>query len=395
MRMLRRIGRWRCLSSSSEVSQKLVTVSEIEKGIFHVLLNRPEKMNALNLEMFETITSTAVSLRENQAIRAVILSGNGKAFCTGLDVKGVAVNPLNFPKLLNKPGRTPSSNLAQDVAYMWRQLPFPVIASLHGMCFGGGLQIAMGADFRISTPDCQLSVMEAKWGLIPDMSASVTFRENVRMDVIKELTMTARIFSGTQAQTYGFVTRSPPIPTPTTSHTAIGAMETPSKDLWNLLGKSPLDPLTLLLPPKSCSRSRGSLQRHSAWTQRRSCKGSFSPPGTPCQPLVGAWVSLLCLTPLPQISIRSKCVPSQVQLPTSPRYGSQHFSSILNNYLIVTNQLLPILWKPAWVQPELDDGLMRIHHSPRHASFSFAEHMGAYSFLPGTRRPRYKPPSWG
>lgn len=194
--------------AATETAKKLINVLEVEKGIYHVQLNRPEKMNALSLEMFETITSTAVSLRENSTIRAVILSGNGKAFCTGLDIKSVGVNPLNFPKLLNKPGRTTHSNLAQDVAYIWRQLPFPVIASLHGMCFGGGLQIAMGADFRISTPDCQFSVMEAKWGLIPDMSASVTFREQVRLDIIKELTMTARIFSGTQAQSYGFVTRS-------------------------------------------------------------------------------------------------------------------------------------------------------------------------------------------
>lgn len=192
---------------STETAKKLVNVIELETGIYHVQLNRPEKMNALSVDMFETITSTAVSLKENKDIRAVILSGNGKAFCTGLDVKSVGLNPTNFPKLLAKPGRTQHSNLAQDVAYMWRQLPFPVIASLHGMCFGGGLQIAMGADFRISTPDCQLSVMEAKWGLIPDMSASVTFREQVRLDIIKELTMTARIFSGVQAQQYGFVTR--------------------------------------------------------------------------------------------------------------------------------------------------------------------------------------------
>jgi enoyl-CoA hydratase/carnithine racemase len=301
-----RMIRLRCFSS--EVQKKLVTVTEVEKGIFHVLLNRPEKMNALSLEMFETITSTAVSLRENKAIRAVILSGNGKAFCTGLDVKSVAVNPLNFPKLLNKPGQTQSSNLAQDVAYMWRQLPFPVIASLHGMCFGGGLQIAMGADFRISTPDCQLSVMEAKWGLIPDMSASVTFRENVRMDVIKELTMTARIFSGTQAQTYGFVTRSSPHPPQSLPSLPLlsGAMKILSRDRWSLLVKSPHDLPTLLLPQRSSSRSPGWPLRVIAWTKRPSCRRSYSPPGTPFQHLVGAWASLLCLTPLPQISTRSE-----------------------------------------------------------------------------------------
>ncbi len=95
------------------------------------------------------------------------MSGKGKAFCTGLDVKSVMGNPSNMSTLLEKPGGTEHSNLAQDVGYLWRQLPFPVIASLHGMCYGGGLQIALGADFRIATPDCKLSIMEAKWGLIP------------------------------------------------------------------------------------------------------------------------------------------------------------------------------------------------------------------------------------
>jgi enoyl-CoA hydratase/carnithine racemase len=242
--------------------KKLVTVTEIESGIFHVLLDRPEKMNALSVEMFETITATAVSLKENKAIRAVILSGNGKAFCTGLDVKSVGTNPLNFRKLMNKPGQTNHSNLAQDVAYMWRQLPFPVIASLHGMCFGGGLQIAMGADFRISTPDCQLSVMEAKWGLIPDMSACVTFREQVRMDVIKELTMTARIFSGTQAQSYGFVTRSDGTCTSVTHPPSLAdAMRIPLNDLLNWLGRSPRNHRTLWLQPRSSSRKIGPARR--------------------------------------------------------------------------------------------------------------------------------------
>jgi len=184
-----------------------VLINEIEKGIFHVLLNRPDKMNALNVEMFESIARTATSLKAKKSARAIILSGSGKAFCTGLDVKSVGSNPMNFSMLLDKPAGTEYSNLAQDVAYLWRQLPIPVIASLHGMCFGGGLQIAMGADFRISTPDCQLSIMEGKWGLIPDMSASVTFREHVRMDVVKELTMTARIFTAEEGCGYGFVTR--------------------------------------------------------------------------------------------------------------------------------------------------------------------------------------------
>jgi enoyl-CoA hydratase/carnithine racemase len=211
-----RSGIWRILGSqgsltrrllSSDLSKNLVVVSEIESGIFHVMFNRPDKLNALSYPMFEAIANTASSFKGNKSVRAIIISGNGRAFCSGLDVSSIGKNPLNFNNLLKKPAGTEISNLAQDVGYLWRQLPVPVIASLHGVCFGGGLQIAMGADFRISTPDCKMSVMEAKWGLIPDMSAAVTFRETVRMDVIKELTMTARIFSGQEGKEYGFVTR--------------------------------------------------------------------------------------------------------------------------------------------------------------------------------------------
>jgi len=97
-------------------------------------------------------------------------------------------------------------NLAQDVSFLWRELPVPVIAVLHGMCFGAGLQIALGADMRYATPDCKLSIMEGKWGLIPDMGASVTLRELVRKDVAKELTMTGRIVTGEEAASLGLVT---------------------------------------------------------------------------------------------------------------------------------------------------------------------------------------------
>ena len=176
-------------------------------------------MNALDMSMFESIAGAAAQLRDDPSVRAIILSGDGRAFCTGLDVKSVAnvgSNPLkNVERLLERPsgyGRpypegTSIGNLAQDVGYLWRDIPVPVIASLHGMCFGGGMQIALGADMRFATPDCKLSVMEAKWGLIPDMSASVTLRELVRIDVAKELTMTGRIITGEEAAELGLVTR--------------------------------------------------------------------------------------------------------------------------------------------------------------------------------------------
>jgi enoyl-CoA hydratase/carnithine racemase len=189
-------------------------------GIARVTLNRPTKMNALDMAMFEAIADTCASLKANRTIRAVILSGSGRAFCTGLDVPSLLKlknHPVQSMARLMERSRANSdrdtaeqkviSNLAQDVGYLWRDLPVPVIACLHGMCYGGGMQIALGADIRLATPDCKLSVMEAKWGLIPDMSASVTLRELVRIDVAKELTMTGRVVSGTEAAELGLVTR--------------------------------------------------------------------------------------------------------------------------------------------------------------------------------------------
>ncbi|MAL97601.1 MAG: enoyl-CoA hydratase [Alteromonadaceae bacterium] len=182
-----------------------VTVS-IENQIAIVTLNRPEKYNGLDMPMFEGITAAAKQLRKDRTVRAIILKGEGKAFCSGLDVKTVSANPLNFARLLIKPGRK-ISNLAQDVGYLWREVPAPVIAVTHGVCFGGGFQIALGADFRFSTAECEFSIMESKWGLIPDMSLTVTLRELTRIDVAKELTMTGRRFDGREAEKLGLVTR--------------------------------------------------------------------------------------------------------------------------------------------------------------------------------------------
>ena len=215
-----------------------VLIQHLQDGIYNVKLHRPKKLNALDMKMFESIGEAAELLRENKGlddpVRAVILSGEGKAFCTGLDVKGMLTfkdgNPKHLmDRLLNRPsgyqqkyhGENRESdlelddessplalgNLAQDVSYLWRALDVPVIASVHGMCFGGGMQIALGADMRFATPDCRLSIMESKWGLIPDMAASITLRELVRIDIAKELTMTGRIISGEEAENLGLITR--------------------------------------------------------------------------------------------------------------------------------------------------------------------------------------------
>lgn len=178
---------------------------EIKDEIAFVTLSRSDKLNALDMPMFEAITLAAKKLKKDKSIRAVILSGDGKAFCSGLDVKSMFKNPLAPLKLLVKPG-TKISNLAQDVSYLWRDVPVPVIAVTHGKCWGGGFQIALGADFRYSTPDCEFSIMESRWGLIPDMGGTIAFRELSRIDIVKELTMTAKVFNAEEAKEYGFVT---------------------------------------------------------------------------------------------------------------------------------------------------------------------------------------------
>lgn len=184
-------------------------------GIARVCLSRPEKLNSLDLPMFEALAAEASRLKGDSNVRAVILSGKGRAFCTGLDVKTILrENPKRtIDKLLKRPENGSSlGNLAQNVGYLWRDLPVPVICVLHGMCFGGGMQIALGADFRFATPDCKLAIMESKWGLIPDMSASVTLRELVRIDVAKELTMTGRVLDGSEAASLGLITKCVPDP---------------------------------------------------------------------------------------------------------------------------------------------------------------------------------------
>jgi enoyl-CoA hydratase/carnithine racemase len=179
-----------------------------QDGIADVRMNRPEKMNALDPAMFEGLAETGKALAADRALRAVVLSGEGRAFCAGLDFAsfmGMAGNERPARSLVERDA-TSVANYAQRAAYVWTELPVPVIAAVHGVAFGGGLQIALGADIRFVTPDAQLSVMEIKWGLIPDMSGTQTLRHLVRLDVAKELTFTGRIVLGTEAATLGLVT---------------------------------------------------------------------------------------------------------------------------------------------------------------------------------------------
>ena len=192
------------------MSDELVTV-DVKDGVADVRLNRAEKYNALSPAMFKAIIEAGQEVAASPGVRAVVLSGNGRGFCAGLDMESFAGMAESSDSddaaggLLEK-GEGPE-NFAQRPAYVWKQMPVPVIAALHGVAYGGGAQIALGADIRIAAPDTKMSVMEIKWGLIPDMSLTQTLRDLVPLDVAKELTFTGRILSGDQAKELGLVTR--------------------------------------------------------------------------------------------------------------------------------------------------------------------------------------------
>jgi enoyl-CoA hydratase/carnithine racemase len=181
-----------------------VTLS-VEDGIASVRLSRPDKLNALDRPLLEALTLALSQLSTQPGLRVVVLSGEGKGFCAGLDVASLAQDAAALGALSTRTHG--DANLFQHVAWGLRTLPVPVIAAIHGVAFGGGLQIASGADVRIATPDARLSVMEMKWGLVPDMAGVALWRTLVRDDVLRELTYTHRIFSGAEAVPLGFVTR--------------------------------------------------------------------------------------------------------------------------------------------------------------------------------------------
>ena len=198
------------------MQEELVTV-EIKDGVADVRLNRPEKYNALSAPMFKAIIDTGERLRDEKSLRAVVLSGNGRGFCAGLDMQSFAKmgdsdsaassdSSADAPKsLLDTDGRV--ENFAQRPALVWKYLQVPVIASLHGVAYGGGAQVALGADIRIAAPDLKMSVMEIKWGLVPDMSITQTLRDILPMDVAKQLTFTGQVLNGHEAQQLGLVTQ--------------------------------------------------------------------------------------------------------------------------------------------------------------------------------------------
>ncbi|GGY59443.1 crotonase/enoyl-CoA hydratase family protein [Marinobacter zhanjiangensis] len=192
------------------MSETVQVIRTEHEGVVEIRLNRPDKMNALDTGMFNNLANVGEELKKDPTLRAVVISGEGRCFCAGLDMgnfskmaegggAGVSGNGL-------EPRTHGASNLAQYVAMVWREVPVPVIAAVHGVCFGGGLQVALGADIRYATPDSQWAVMEVKWGLVPDMGGMVLLNELVRPDVFRELCYTGRILTGQEACDLGLAT---------------------------------------------------------------------------------------------------------------------------------------------------------------------------------------------
>jgi len=183
----------------------------IEHHIATVKLSRADKMNALDNKMLEALIETATVISQDSSIRVVVMAGEGKGFCAGLDMQ-------NFADLMSGQGLAAvpaklgprTHGIANDVQYAvwaWRELPMPVIAAVHGVAVGGGLQIALAADMRYAAPGTRFSIMELKWGLIPDMSSTQLMRHHVPEDAVRELTYTARVFEAEEAKEYQFITK--------------------------------------------------------------------------------------------------------------------------------------------------------------------------------------------
>jgi enoyl-CoA hydratase/carnithine racemase len=190
-----------------------VSVS-ISDSVADVRLVRADKMNALDGAMFEALVATTERLSSEKGLRAVVLSGEGRAFCAGLDMgRFAAMNENGGNGILGGQERDLTvrthglANFAQQAVWGWRQLPVPVIAAIHGVAFGGGFQLALGADIRLLTSDAKMSIMEIKWGLVPDMAGTPILASLVRDDILRELTYTGRIFSAQEALSYGLATR--------------------------------------------------------------------------------------------------------------------------------------------------------------------------------------------
>jgi enoyl-CoA hydratase/carnithine racemase len=196
---------------SDQQAHERVTVT-ITDGVADVRLNRPDKINALDQAMFDALVETSSKLAADPSVRAVVLSGEGRGFCAGLDFSSFqAMTSEGTRGRVTQLGDRSAgrvTNHGQQAAYGWTEMPVPVIAAIHGVALGGGFQIALGADIRIVAPDAQLSVLEIRWGLVPDMTGTFMLRQLVGIEAAKELTFTGRMVSGDEAVRMGLATRT-------------------------------------------------------------------------------------------------------------------------------------------------------------------------------------------
>ena len=183
-----------------------MAVIRIEKkqGIATVYLNRPAKRNAMSFELLRELVAVAKKIKSDRSIRCVILTGETNVFSAGIDLADLN-NPKNRAYAaweLIKPGQS----LFQKAFLIWQELPVPVIAAIEGYCFGAGMQLALAADIRIAHPKTQMSIMETRWGLVPDMGLTRSIKGIIGVDLAKELSLTARVFDGDYAKEIGLVT---------------------------------------------------------------------------------------------------------------------------------------------------------------------------------------------
>lgn len=186
-----------------------VSVQVGEDRVARVTLVRTDKSNALDGAMFDALIAAGERLRDEHGVRAVVLAGEGKGFCAGIDMQVLAdMKDGSIAGTRDLVERTHGlCNRFQYAAWIWRELPMPVIAAVHGFALGGGLELALGADIRYATPDVRMSIMEVNWGLVPDMGGTVRFYDLMRDDLVRELAFTGRVFDAQEALGYGLVTR--------------------------------------------------------------------------------------------------------------------------------------------------------------------------------------------
>ncbi len=240
-------------------------VTEIEGPIAHVWLNRPDKLNGITFDLLEGLLDAANRIEADPNVRAVLLEGRGSSFCAGLDFGQVMTDKKKVARFFLANPFT-GMNKFQSPLWAWRNLSVPVIAVTRGHVFGGGIQLALAADFRFTTPDCQWSILEAKWGLVPDMSGTVPLAELVGADLAKRLVMTGEVFSGEQAAEYGI---------------ASGVADDPTKPALELVDQLlARSPDSVAASKRLMNETRGASVRRAFALERKYQRAMFKSPNT-------------------------------------------------------------------------------------------------------------------